>query len=638
MARFARPADTRFHNEKEYLEYLRGMWRQRKFGRKAQGGTEGILTLGSAKPVASFEEVAISNWLYVMGVDFEYEAPYAPGAALLCPGRTWTPDFTYRVRDEQGEHVIVHEHFALNAKGKAPAFFQDPARYVDEAKRKKAVLSQLDARHFWTTSADYLDGTLFDKLRTHLEKVGVRMQPRSPEEVLTRLKQIGQVPDNALIERAVSQIRQNGWEAATLAAHLPAQPEPARARLFLDVVWPVAETVNALLEADKRVDYDEMIRRALVHLRQDPALLPFRFILADEFQDTAPGRGDVVRRMLHAREDSFFFAVGDDWQAINRFAGSDLQFFHAFGEQFNRRARADQHCALTQTFRSNQGIADVARHFVLKNKSQLPKQVVASDKRRHGVIDVRMYRDDQEVMQKVEETLARWVERHPVGTKPSVFLLGRYSEKHAGGLRAEQIKELNARWADRITLFEARKGKDQSPVMSMYMTMHKSKGLQADYVLVVGLFRAEHDWFCFPSEREDDPLLQLVLPPKEALADADERRLFYVALTRAKHQVVLLAQEQYPSPYALELLHDHRDGTVLFNGTEELPPQCPVCRNGLVFARYQAKSEQPFYACSDRWGCGKTWSTWPPVNVVAKPTAMPGVSASGRRSTRKKHR
>lgn len=604
VLRFAQPPDERFRNEKEYLEYLRGIWRQRKFGRKAKGD-EGILSLGCTKLVRSFEEMAISNWLYLMGVEFEYEVPYVEGAALLCPGKTWTPDFTYRVQGSQGERIVVHEHFALSADGKAPRFFRNPLGYVEEAKHKQAVLRQMDVRHFWTTSADYRDGTLFNKLEHQLTAAGVRLEPRATDDVLMRLKSIGQSPDIELINRAVSQIRQNGWDKSTLEARLQRQPEPARARLFLEVVWPVAEAVKVLLGEDKCLDYDEMIRRALGYLHKEPTLLPFKLVLADEFQDTAPGRGELVRKILHAREDSLFFAVGDDWQAINRFAGSDLRFFNEFGQTFNRRDQAHARCDLTRTFRSNQGIADVARHFVLKNKSQMSKEVHADDKTRRGVIDVQTYLDDTDVLPKVEETLDRWVAHHPVGKKPSVFLLGRYSEKHAGGLSGDQIKELNERWADRIELHT--KKKNAAP--SMYLTMHTSKGLQADYVLIVGLFGVEHDWFCFPSEREDDPLLQLVLPPKETLADADERRLFYVALTRAKHQVVVLAQKRHPSTYALELLREHRDGTVLFNGGDELPPLCPACKSGLGFLQLNPKVNQMFYACSDRWGCGKTWPT-----------------------------
>lgn len=613
VARFARPADSRFRSEADYLEYLRGMWRQRKFAKK--GDDTGILSLGSTKLLRSFEEVAISNWLYLMGVPFEYEATFEEGAALLCPGTAWRPDFTYRVSDAQGERIVVHEHFALDSEGRAPAFFRDPAGYVQQAQAKQAALRQLDVRHFWTTSSEYLDGTLFVKLEERLRVAGVRFQPRDADEVLVRLEQIGQLPDNELIGRAVSQIRQNGWDRATLEARVAQQPEPRRARLFLDVVWPVAEAVKELLVEDQRLDYDEMIRRALVHLREQRGQLPYRFILADEFQDMAPGRAELVQQLLNARDDSLFFAVGDDWQAINRFAGSDLRFFNNFGDSFNRRAGASHRCDLTQTFRSNQGIADVAKQFILENRSQLAKEVVALDKTSNGVIDVCFYQKDSEVLDRVEATLHRWVSSHVGNEKPKVFLLGRYGPTRVAGLSKKEIEELDQRWSDRVELVQT--SDDRPP--TMYLTMHGSKGLQADYVLILGLFSAAHDWFCFPSEREDDPLLQLVMPPKEAIADADERRLFYVALTRAKRQVVLLAHESRPSRYVLELLSRHGDGKLLCDGTSDLRAVCPACRRSVVCLRHNRESHAPFYACGDKDGCGATWSRSP--NAASGPAS-----------------
>jgi len=83
------------------------------------------------------------------------------------------------------------------------------------------------------------------------------------------------------------------------------------------------------------------------------------------------------------------------------------------------------------------------------------------------------------------------------------------------------------------------------------LTVHRSKGLEADYVILDGLTA---DKFGFPSEIEDDPLLGLVLARQDNYPHAEERRLFYVALTRARHQVHLIVDRNQPSPFALELL------------------------------------------------------------------------------------
>jgi DNA helicase IV len=567
VARFPQPDETQFHSEMEYRDYLRDVWCQKK------QQLDGIRTLGCRKLVKSFDEVAISNWLYLKGVEFKYEERYLRGAQLLCPGGTWLPDFTYTA----GERVVIHEHFGLNRDGKAPAWFSNPEKYAKEAQRKQEVLRQITPLHFWTTSADYNDGTLFDKLEKHLVAAGIPMTPRQPEEVLEKFREIGQVFNNKLIEDAVRQIRENGWTLETLNSRLSEQPERERARLFRDVIWAVAGAVNDLLIRERRIDFSDQIRLALNYLRAKPGLMPFRFILADEFQDMAPGRGEMIQIMLRAREQSFFFAVGDDWQAINRFAGSDLRFFDRFGIKFRRRAGDDARWDLTETFRGNQGIADVARSFVLRNENQMIKAVYAKDKMRQGVIEVQTYQNNEKVLPKIEEILKRWRTQHPAGKKPSVFLLCRYGVKHAQaqGLSEDELRDLSARWADRIELHEdegdedneeeGTAKRDENKPQTLFMTMHKSKGLEADYVLILGMFSGlPNNWFCFPSERVEDPLTQLVLSPKEALPDAEERRLFYVALTRAKHQVVLLTHARHPSKYVTELLRDHRcDGAVV---------------------------------------------------------------------------
>ena len=287
----------------------------------------------------------------------------------------------------------------------------------------------------------------------------------------------------------------------------------------------------------------------------------------------APGRGEMIQIMLHACDESFLFAVGDDWQAINRYAGSDLQFFSKFGIQFGRREGDVARCDLTRTFRSNQGIADVARAFVLCNTSQMHKDVYAEDLTHQGVIEVETYPNGAEVLPTIEKILRRWRKRHPADQKPSVFLLCRYGVEHAKGLTEGDIRDLSTRWAHSIELHEdegdedneeeAKRDGDKPP--TLYMTMHKSKGLQADYVLILGMFSGLYDQYCFPSEFDDDPLKQLVLSPKEALPDAEERRLFYVSLTRAKHQVILLTHAKYPSKYVTELLANHRCGDAVVN-------------------------------------------------------------------------
>lgn len=244
------------------------------------------------------------------------------------------------------------------------------------------------------------------------------------------------------------------------------------------------------------------------------------------------GRGQLQPRFEHVRvqktEESFILIVA-----------------HIHGEAFKLHALFGHVQSDEDRITDNRSLLDVARSFVLRNESQMIKTVDAKDKMRHGVIEVQTYQNDEQVLPKIEENLKRWRAQHPAGKKPSVFLLCRYGVKLARGLSEDKLRDLSARWADYIELHEDEGDEDneeegtvkrnQNKPQTLYMTMHKSKGLEANYVLILGMFSRRHDWYCFSSEFEDDPLMQLVLSPKEALPDAEERRLFYVALTRAKH-------------------------------------------------------------------------------------------------------
>ena len=115
---------------------------------------------------------------------------------------------------------------------------------------------------------------------------------------------------------------------------------------------------------------------------------------------------------------------------------------------------------------------------------------------------------------------------------------------------------------------------DYPDLFIRYMTVHASKGLEADHVVIL---RVETDRFGFPSEIVDDPLLDIVLPDPEAFEHAEERRLFYVALTRARRSVTILAAQDKQSDFVRELVEDKEYGVALL-GTKALTERrCGVC-------------------------------------------------------------
>jgi DNA helicase-4 len=310
---------------------------------------------------------------------------------------------------------------------------------------------------------------------------------------------------------------------------------------------------------------------------------PYKLILVDEFQDISPGRARLVKALLASQEESVLFGVGDDWQAINGFAGSDLQLFMEFEQTFGHTREE----MLTMTFRHPQGIADVGARFVMQNtKGQKPKKIISKfDEEVNGLVDlIDVYKDDN-LSAELDRQLANLEIKHiadyglAATTKTTVFLLSRYSLDKTGGL--------TQRW-----LGNAKKKYGHALVIE-FKTMHLSKGLEADYVFLLGL---NAGWgLTFPSTMRNDPLVDMLLTRHDLFPYAEERRLFYVALTRAKKRSTIMFRQLSPSPFVMELMDPYYEGRVTYHGGE-LPVLCDRCGKGFLVRR--ESKHGPFLGCT----------------------------------------
>jgi DNA helicase-4 len=281
-----------------------------------------------------------------------------------------------------------------------------------------------------------------------------------------------------------------------------------------------------------------MISSATGYVRDRRFAIPWKYIIVDEFQDISIGRYRLLEAMLKARDDLQFFAVGDDWQSIYRFAGSDISIMSRFRRFFGRATVVQ----LDQTFRFNDKIASVSGEFIQKNRNQIRKQLKTELKCETPRVFVHWI-DREEGRPSDAATLKGVMElirAAHILDDASLLILARYNHLLPG---ASTLESLQMCWPGQV----------RTP-----LTVHRSKGLEADYVIVDGLTADE---FGFPSEIEDDPLMGLVLARPDDYPHAEERRLFYVALTRARHQVHVIADRGHPSSFALELLGREYDVT-----------------------------------------------------------------------------
>ena len=285
----------------------------------------------------------------------------------------------------------------------------------------------------------------------------------------------------------------------------------------------------------------------------------------DEFQDTSQARAKLILSLLNQVPEAKLFCVGDDWQAIYRFAGSDISIFTNFQEFFGYTKQTQ----LTKTFRSNQGIANVASGFIQKNESQLRKVVNAVDKTSSKVVEISFLTKTQEIHEYLFKTIMEINNANTgSGKKKSIYILGRYKH-HKPNLDSVQPFLRNC--------------------SVEFKTIHSSKGLQADYVILLGLNTGSS---AFPSEKEDDPLINLVLPQPETHAYAEERRLFYVALTRAKEKVFLIGErnsvfleEITKDSIFREFIHIPQNDNTSINHDIPEKWRCPKCQQGRMWKK-----------------------------------------------------
>ena len=520
--------------------------------------------------VKSYEECEIANFLYLNGVSYEYETKYEHATATA-EKRRYRPDF------HLPEAGIYIEHFGLDAKGRT-APFVDREEYLEGMEWKRQLHEENGTVLIETFSHEHASGKLIDNLVKKLSTHGVSLSPIPREEVFAVLERQGRVdPFLRLVATFLHHYKGAQLSFPEVARRARGRGSRQRAKAFLAVFGPILERYQKTLSDRREIDFHDMIGKAAEHVEAGRYRGLFGYILVDEFQDISPARARLLKALLDRSPGAQLFAVGDDWQAIYRFAGSDMAIMREFAERFGDSERMD----LETTFRCSEPIAAVATRFVLENPAQIRKKVRSTRQLKGPCVHIGLAGSENRSL--LGEALGR-IATDAAGYqgRSSVLLLGRYKHLRPGNLAGLARRHAN--------------------LQLTYNTVHGSKGLQADYVVVLGLCTGRHG---FPTEIDDDPLLDLVLAAPEKHPNAEERRLFYVAITRARRQVFLLADGGPPSPFVVELIEGNYDVGVFGRLAEEHVP-CPTCVRGHLVRRENARNRGVFYGCSNWPYCEHT--------------------------------
>jgi DNA helicase-4 len=530
---------------------------------------QGFNTL-DGKVVRSHGERLIADFLYLNGVEYEYESRYPFTVPTATKGE-YRPDFYYPKVN------VWHEHWGLDSNGKPHPKF---ANYLEDMKWKRAEHKRNGTALIETTWAEVMFGDGLVQLQDHLERHGIEFDWDPDREVLNKwVRPLKHEDLVRLIRTFMAHVKSNSLTREALKRKLRGATTDdnfrgSRSQMFLDLYWPIHEEWQKELLLEGSIDFEDMLLRAADLLHSGNVESQFDMVLVDEFQDASRVRARLIQGLVD-RPGRILLTVGDDWQAINRFAGADISVMREFEKWFG----SGKELALTKTFRCPETICDVSKNFVQKNPFQIRKQMKSGQSNRGLPVKVVLEKDPSDLA----GTLRQLSESIASGDLPGFA---------SGKTRVDVLARYNFQLRDRPRSVP-------SNLDVKFRTVHGSKGLEADYVVITGLTAGIYG---FPSAISDDPVLQLAMPESDPFPNAEERRLFFVALTRARRQVIILSSSANPSSFVMELLGNPSVEFISSVGAQILT--CPKCKKGILATKTGSKG--PFLGCSTFPACTHT--------------------------------
>jgi len=531
----------------------------------------------------SEEEKKICGYLTELGVEFKYEQAYEYDT-LTEDYRQYKPDFTIYYKDNNEEERRVYlEHYAINAAGQVPRWFGSGMadgwnaaneRYHEGIEWKKNLHREHGTTLIYTTSADFHNGTIRQRLRSILTQAGVPINEPTSDNLIERIMSRSKNVENALLQMTqsfINLVKANG-KTIEEVRNIALGMKSTRDVFVIDnIMRPLWDDYQNQLAERKEMDFTDVIVKATQYCNEGKWPNKYEHVLIDEFQDISVDR---YRFLLSLRTDmpkTKLYCVGDDWQSIYRFTGSDLSLFSEFDKYFG----FTEECKIETTYRFGNPLIDKSSMFVERNPLQKKKKVhPRTVNPPETKISFMAYNNNTDL----QSLMIRMIERVPV--EKTAYIISRYSYD-IRVLASPNIKMEFDVNSDNVSLTIAgRKVK--------FMTIHGSKGLEADYVFILN---CNSGLYGFPSLVSDDPVLDYVLSAPEHYEYAEERRVYYVGITRAKIHTVVLYNENTPSPFVTEM----HEGVVVN------PNPCPWCGTGHRILKYEGwtKQKTPYKV----WGC-----------------------------------
>lgn len=549
----------------------------------------------------SLEEVQIANYLFLNSVNYKYEDPYKHKTSDSVYAQ-YKPDFYLP------DYDIYIEHFGLiDRNNNVPHWFSSSngqsakEKYNGDIVWKRETHTKYETTLIETFSYENKEGVLLENLKEKLENQGVVFKQRTSEEIWKILNSTAKEEVSALdtlISTFLNLFKSNNYNIKNITNQISSYTDEkikARYYLFLEIFTPVLIKYNEFLKSKNLIDFSDMINDATAFIASNKFKNKFKYIIIDEFQDTSIGRFNLINALLKNNKTCRLFAVGDDWQSIYRFAGSDISLFTQFEKHFG----VTEYSKIETTYRFGKSMINISSKFILTNPNQTVKKLKSIKDDNISPIEIihsNSFRNDDpfpliDALNQID------LENTENNKSISILALSRYNF----------IIEL---YKERTDLFSVYYDKNENNYTIVYselphleikfLSVHRSKGLQADYVILLNCVSGQ---FGFPSEQSDDPILNLLLSKSDQFTNGEERRLFYVALTRSKKKTFITTNTSYKSKFINEIDPNYIEDPI---------SKCPVCKLGDRVKREGiGRTGRPYikYSCSN-WNFGCEYLAW----------------------------
>lgn len=536
---------SNFDKKEKYYEYMRNLTYTALDGTKVKSEAE--------REILNF---FITHNLNGKRVKILYESPAEWMEYKNDNGETKIPkpDFFFP------DYNIYLEHWAIGENGKVPEWFEEKnptKRYKKGMSEKKKKFAQ-QAKYLLveTTHKDFkhenfiqiLEDRILHALKERNTEEKFEFTLISYEKLVNRVWKECVVSVKKLpydISKFVTIAKTHNLTPAEVEQRINNELWSPKQKQFASMALNIYSIYENKLYSENKIDFSDMINLATKNLKQKENLCKnsFEHILVDEYQDISTQRYELISSLMEKNENCKLFCVGDDWQSIMAFSGSNLDFFVDFDKYFDHPATT----YLTVNYRSCKSIVDTGSEIIKNNgNAQIKKKTLPENK---TVVPVKVYISSHttrfvnnyhsQIAQHCVSTIKDYLQN---GYEPQeIMILSRIAKNP---LMITKLQEYSKNKNVPISFETTSQNKIQ------FMSIHKSKGLQAR---VVFLLNVVEGLYGFPCERENPDIFEPATKGRKKDKEEEERRLFYVAVTRAKEELIIYSQKDSESKFLDEI-------------------------------------------------------------------------------------